>query len=68
MHYEIRVNGEIINPANGAESLIDPQQIISPIDGGTLQQIEITAPRINEQKNRLTNLINDDVKMKIIKL
>jgi murein DD-endopeptidase MepM/ murein hydrolase activator NlpD len=68
LHYEIRFNGEIINPANGAESLIDPQQIISPIDGGTLQQIEITAPRINEQRNRLTNLINDDVKMKIINL
>lgn len=36
LHYEIRVNGEYVNPAVDSHSLLDPQQLIAPIHLGTI--------------------------------
>ena len=41
LHYEIQINGEKINPANGSNSLIDPQQSIAPRDGGTIPTVQV---------------------------
>ncbi|MBO5194054.1 MAG: peptidoglycan DD-metalloendopeptidase family protein [Bacteroidales bacterium] len=36
LHYEIKIDGEYINPAIDAQRLIDPQQLISPVHMGVL--------------------------------
>ena len=49
LHYEISVNGSNINPANGANHLVDPQQIIDSstptqqpeYNGGTLPEVTV---------------------------
>ena len=43
LHYEIKVNGERINPATSENTLFDPQSLLIPtIDGGTLPEVIIT--------------------------
>ena len=42
LHYELRINGELVNPVEGGD-LIDPQLLIAPsVDGGTLESARIT--------------------------
>ena len=43
LHYEIKIDGEYINPAVNDENLIDPQIYITGINGGTLEEITVTA-------------------------
>ena len=50
LHYEIKVNGKIINPAKDAISLIDPQALISPKDGGELPEVEISGRKLDKMK------------------
>ena len=57
LHYEIRINGEIVNPTKDANSLIDPQMLISPIDMGTLPQVEVTANRVEIKRASFIDLI-----------
>ena len=59
LHYEIRINGEVINPAIDSKSLVDPQKLISPIDGGILPQIEVTAKRIKKERVKFVDLIKN---------
>ena len=58
LHYEIRVNGEVINPAIDKSSLMDPQKLISPIDGGLLPQIEVAAAKVERERVKFIDLIN----------
>lgn len=57
LHYEVRINGEIVNPAKDANSLIDPQMLISPVDMGVLPQVEVTAKRADVKRTSFVNLI-----------
>ena len=41
LHYEIRINGETINPATGRSNLVDPQLSIAPKDGGTIPTVVV---------------------------
>ena len=36
MHYELKIDGEYVNPAIDSQKLIDPQTIITPVDMGML--------------------------------
>ena len=60
LHYEIKVDGKTINPAIDSNSLIDPQELISPINGGVLQQIEITANRVERERIKFVDLVNSN--------
>ena len=53
LHYEIRINGETVNPANGSNNLIDPQQSIAPKDGGTIPTVQVN--RTGASKNIMPN-------------
>ena len=45
LHYELQINGEYVNPAIDANTLIDPQTLITfPIDLGELEPSLIVAP------------------------
>jgi murein DD-endopeptidase MepM/ murein hydrolase activator NlpD len=42
LHYELRINGELVNPIDNGD-LIDPQLLIAPsVDGGILESAIIT--------------------------
>ena len=45
LHYEVRVNGETINPVENDGRLLDPQVLIAPIDGGKIKGVIITGQR-----------------------
>jgi len=53
LHYEVSVDGTKINPANGANHLVDPQQIINSrtstqqpeYSGGTLPEVTVVGQR-----------------------
>lgn len=45
LHYEIKIDGVKVNPATSSKNLIDPQQFITPINGGTLPEVVITAAK-----------------------
>lgn len=45
LHYEIKIDGVKVNPATSSTNLIDPQQFITPINGGTLHEVVVTAPK-----------------------
>ena len=45
LHYEIKIDGVKVNPATSTTNLLDPQQLITPLDGGTLSEIVVTAPK-----------------------
>ena len=36
LHYELKIDGEYVNPAIDSQKLIDPQTIITPVDMGML--------------------------------
>ena len=57
LHYEIRVDGEIVNPTKDTHSLIDPQMLISPIDMGVLPEVEVTAKKVEVKRTSLVDLI-----------
>lgn len=45
LHYELWVNGTAVNPANGENSLVDPQKLLDPnrmFYGGNIDAIDIT--------------------------
>ena len=50
LHYEIKVNGETIDPTNGSSGLIDPQNLITPMDGGELPEIEVLGVKLEPLK------------------
>ena len=60
LHYQVEVEGVIINPAISSTGLIDPQQLIAPIDGGVLPGIIIEAlkPTIITPKPEIKPLSN----------
>ena len=60
LHYEIKVDGETINPAIDSNSLIDPQELILPINGGVLQQIEIIANKVERERIKFVDLVNSN--------
>ncbi|MBP1616079.1 MAG: hypothetical protein H6Q13_3527, partial [Bacteroidetes bacterium] len=41
LHYEIIIDGVKVNPTTSKTDLIDPQQIITPINGGTLPEVVV---------------------------
>lgn len=51
LHYEIRVNGELLNPALGEDHLIDPTGFIVGISGGEIE------PAIIQSTNQLYPII-----------
>ena len=49
LHYELRIDGQLVNPAISPSALIDPQRLIEKdIDGGTLPEILV----VGEKQNR----------------
>ncbi|MDD3037133.1 RHS repeat-associated core domain-containing protein [Bacteroides sp.] len=47
LHYEINVNGIKVNPTTSTTSLIDPQNLIEPIDGGSLPEVVVNGRKLN---------------------
>jgi RHS repeat-associated protein len=45
LHYEVKIDGVKVDPATSAANLIDPQQLITPVNGGTLPEVVVTAPK-----------------------
>ena len=62
LHYELRINGEIVNPAINSTSLVDPQKLLSPIDGGLLQEIIVTADKTNVSKVSFIDILNQNLR------
>ena len=49
LHYELRIDGQLVNPAISPSELIDPQRLIEKdIEGGTLPEILV----VGEKQNR----------------
>ena len=49
LHYELRIDGQLVNPAISPSELIDPQRLIeNDIEGGTLPEILV----VGEKQNR----------------
>ena len=49
LHYELRIDGQLVNPAVSSSELIDPQRLIEKdIDGGSLPEILV----VGEKQNR----------------
>ena len=42
LHYEIRVDGVVIDPTVGENNLVDPQTFIAPVDGGTMPSVIVS--------------------------
>ena len=57
LHYEIRINGEIINPVKDANSLIDQQTFLNPIDGGTLDEIIVVGEKREKPRVKFIDMI-----------
>ena len=45
LHYEIKIDRVNVNPVISATKLLDPQQLMTPLNGGTLSEIVVTAPK-----------------------
>ena len=45
LHYEIKIDGVKVDPATSSTNLIDPQQLITPLNGGTLPEVVVTGPK-----------------------
>ncbi len=45
LHYELIIDGVKVDPATSATNLIDPQQLITPLNGGTLPEVVVIAPK-----------------------
>lgn len=65
LHYELMINGGLVNPAQDGSSLKDPQNYLNPIDKGILPEIEIIGDRPQPEKlygGSIIDIINSLIK------
>jgi len=71
LHYEILVNGEKINPADGTSHLVDPQQIIDSrtptlqkeYNGGTLPEVTVVGQSPEAPQRPLSQIPIPEIKI-----
>ena len=76
LHYEISVNGTNINPANGANHLVDPQQIIDSstptqqpeYNGGTLPEVTVVGQSPEAPQRPLPEISVPEIILKKIEI
>jgi murein DD-endopeptidase MepM/ murein hydrolase activator NlpD len=76
LHYEISVNGTNINPANGANHLVDPQQIIDSstptqqpeYNGGTLLEVTVVGQSPEAPQRPLPEISVPEIILKKIEI
>lgn len=65
LHYEIHLDGGVINPTNGETNLIDVQQLIPLTKPIELPEVEVTYPvrkeRITIPPSIIPNIVNTDI-------
>ena len=75
LHYEVSVDGTKINPANGANHLVDPQQIIDSrtptqepeYSGGTLPEVTVVGQSPEATQRPLPQIPVSEIKIPEIK-
>lgn len=61
LHYELRFDGDVIDPVIDENTLIDPQKLIDGYDIGTLNSVEVTGSRsdiVGSLETRGKELVN----------
>jgi RHS repeat-associated protein len=61
LHYELRFDGELINPVIDKNNLIDPQKFIDGYDGGIMESVEVRGNKsdvLGNLENRKKLLLN----------